>query len=156
MNATFLDENGKEQFFWMGSYGIGVTRSVSAIVEQNHDDKGMIWPLVVAPYHVIITVVNTKNEEQNTLAEKLYEKLLLQGVEVLLDDRKERVGVKFNDRDLIGIPLRITVGKKASDDIVEFSERKTLENVEMSSTEAYEKVMEIINANLKSVGGLYR
>ena len=156
MNATFLDENGKEQFFWMGSYGIGVTRSVSAIVEQNHDDKGMIWPLVVAPYHVIITVVNTKNEEQNTLAEKLYEKLLLQGVEVLLDDRKERVGVKFNDRDLIGIPLRITVGKKASDDIVEFSERKTLENVEMSSTEAYEKVMEIINLNLKSVGGLYR
>lgn len=156
MNATFLDENGKEQFFWMGSYGIGVTRSVSAIVEQNHDDKGMIWPLVVAPYHVIITVVNTKNEEQNTLAEKLYEKLLLQGVEVLLDDRKERVGVKFNDRDLIGIPLRITVGKKASEDIVEFSERKTLENVEMSSTEAYEKVMEIINANLKSVGGLYR
>ncbi|UEB33992.1 proline--tRNA ligase [Finegoldia magna] len=156
MNATFLDENGKEQFFWMGSYGIGVTRSVSAIVEQNHDDKGMIWPLVVAPYHVIITVVNTKNEEQNTLAEKLYEKLILQGVEVLLDDRKERVGVKFNDRDLIGIPLRITVGKKATEDIVEFSERKTLENVEMSSTEAYEKVMEIINANLKSVGGLYR
>ena len=156
MNATFLDENGKEQFFWMGSYGIGVTRSVSAIVEQNHDDKGMIWPLVVAPYHVIITVVNTKNDEQNTLAEKLYEKLLLQGVEVLLDDRKERVGVKFNDRDLIGIPLRITVGKKADEDIVEFSERKTLENVEMSSTEAYEKVMEIINTNLKSVGGLYR
>ena len=156
MNATFLDENGKEQFFWMGSYGIGVTRSVSAIVEQNHDDKGMIWPLVVAPYHVIITVVNTKNEEQNTLAEKLYEKLILQGVEVLLDDRKERVGVKFNDRDLIGIPLRITVGKKAAEDIVEFSERKTLENVEMSSTEAYGKVMEIINANLKSVGGLYR
>lgn len=156
MNATFLDENGKEQFFWMGSYGIGVTRSVSAIVEQNHDDKGMIWPLVVAPYHVIITVVNTKNEEQNTLAEKLYEKLLLQGVEVLLDDRKERAGVKFNDRDLIGIPLRITVGKKAAEDIVEFSERRTLENVEMSSTEAYEKVMEIINANLKSVGGLYR
>lgn len=156
MNATFLDENGKEQFFWMGSYGIGVTRSVSAIVEQNHDDKGMIWPLVVAPYHVIITIVNTKDEEQNTLAEKLYEKLLLQGVEVLLDDRKERVGVKFNDRDLIGIPLRITVGKKADEDIVEFSERKTLENVEMSSQEAYEKVMEIINANLKSVGGLYR
>lgn len=156
MNATFLDENGKEQFFWMGSYGIGVTRSVSAIVEQNHDDKGMIWPLVVAPYHVIITIVNTKNDEQNTLAEKLYEKLLLQGVEVLLDDRKERVGVKFNDRDLIGIPLRITVGKKADEDIVEFSERRTLENVEMSSTEAYEKVMEIINANLKSVGGLYR
>lgn len=156
MNATFLDENGKEQFFWMGSYGIGVTRSVSAIVEQNHDDKGMIWPLVVAPYHVIITVVNTKNDEQNILAEKLYEKLLLQGVEVLLDDRKERVGVKFNDRDLIGIPLRITVGKKADEDIVEFSERRTLENVEMSSTEAYEKVMEIINTNLKSVGGLYR
>lgn len=156
MNATFLDENGKEQFFWMGSYGIGVTRSVSAIVEQNHDDKGMIWPLVVAPYHVIITIVNTKDEEQNTLAEKLYEKLLLQGVEVLLDDRKERAGVKFNDRDLIGIPLRITVGKKAAEDIVEFSERRTLENVEMSSTEAYDKVMEIINANLKSVGGLYR
>ena len=110
IKATYLDEQGKEQLFYMGSYGIGISRSVVAIIEQNYDEKGIIWPVSVAPYQAIVTVVNTKNEEQMNVAEKIYEQLLFNGVEVVIDDRKERAGVKFNDRDLIGIPLRITVG----------------------------------------------
>lgn len=124
LNANYLDENGKEKPFVMGCYGIGVSRSVAAVVEQYHDDKGIVWPLVVAPYHAIITVINIKNEEQMALGEKLYEDLKALGIEVLLDDRKERAGVKFNDRDLIGIPIRITVGKKAGESIVEYSLRR--------------------------------
>lgn len=112
LNANYLDEDGKEKPFVMGSYGVGVSRSMAAIVEQYHDEYGIIWPLVVAPYHIIITIINTKNEEQKQLGEKIYKELLDEGLEVLLDDRNERAGVKFNDRDLIGIPIRITVGKK--------------------------------------------
>lgn len=123
LDAKYLDENGKEQYFLMGSYGIGVTRSVSAIIEQNHDENGIIWPLNTAPYHVIITLINVKNDLQLNLGEKIYKQLQDLGVEVLLDDRNERAGVKFNDRDLIGIPIRITVGKKAGDSIVEYSLR---------------------------------
>lgn len=143
LGATFLDENGKEKPFVMGSYGIGVTRSMSAIIEQNHDENGIIWPLVVAPYHVIITVINTKKEEQMALGEKLYSELEDAGLEVLLDDRKERAGVKFNDRDLIGIPIRITVGKKAPENIVEYSLRKSSnERVEISIDEIIERIKE--------------
>ncbi len=133
IGAKFLDENGKEKSFVMGSYGIGVTRSVAAIVEQYHDDNGIVWPLVVAPYHIIITVVNTKNEEQNELGEKIYNQLKELGYEVLLDDRNERVGVKFKDRDLIGIPMRVTVGKMAGDNIVEYSLRSSEEKVEVNA-----------------------
>ncbi|WMM25544.1 proline--tRNA ligase [Tissierella sp. MB52-C2] len=123
LGSNFLDENGKEKPFVMGCYGIGVSRSVAAVVEQHHDEDGIIWPLIVAPYHVIITVVNTKNEEQVNLGEKLYKELEALGVEVIIDDRNERAGVKFKDRDLIGIPIRITVGKKAGESIVEYSIR---------------------------------
>ncbi|TJX13236.1 proline--tRNA ligase [Tissierella creatinini] len=133
IGARFLDENGKEKFFVMGSYGIGVTRSVAAIVEQYHDDKGIIWPLVVAPYQIIITIVNTKNEEQLALGDKLYNELLGLGYEVLLDDRNERVGVKFNDRDLIGIPIRVTVGKMAGENIVEYSLRTSDDKSEVNA-----------------------
>lgn len=133
IGARFLDENGKENFFVMGSYGIGVTRSVAAIVEQYHDDKGIIWPLVVAPYQIIITIVNTKNEEQLALGDKLYNELLGLGYEVLLDDRNERVGVKFNDRDLIGIPIRVTVGKMAGENIVEYSLRTSDDKSEVNA-----------------------
>lgn len=149
LDAKFLDENGKEQFFQMGSYGIGVTRTISAIVEQNHDENGIIWPLVVCPYQAIVTVVNVKDEDQSNLGERIYEKLLLEGVEVLLDNRKERAGIKFNDRDLIGIPLRITVGKKASENIVEYSERKDMENIEMQTEDAIDKIMERVKASLR-------
>lgn len=148
LNVKFLDENGKEQFFWMGSYGVGITRSVTAIVEQNYDENGIIWPLVVAPYQVIVTVVNTKKEEQVALAEEIYQQLQAKGVEVLLDDRDERAGVKFKDRDLIGIPLRINVGKSAAEDKVEFSTRREMENREMSSQEAMEECLSIIAREL--------
>lgn len=135
LGANYLDENGKSKPFVMGCYGIGVSRSVAAVVEQNHDDNGIIWPLVVAPYHLMITVINIKNEEQISLGESLYKDLKELGLEVLLDDRKERAGVKFNDRDLIGIPIRITVGKKAGESIVEYSLRKEDDRIEVAVDE---------------------
>lgn len=148
LDATFLDENGVEKHFMMGSYGIGITRSITAIIEQNHDERGIIWPLVVAPYHAIITVINSKDEEQNNLSEELYNKLQSRGVEVLLDDRRDRAGVKFADRDLIGIPLRITVGKKAGERVVEFSTRREGENSEITADEAIEKIIELVNESV--------
>lgn len=148
LNATFLDENGVSQYFWMGSHGIGITRSITAIIEQNNDEKGIIWPLSVAPYHAIVTVVNINDEEQLKLGEKIHDELEKNGVEVMLDDRKERIGVKFNDRDLIGIPLRITVGKKANENIIEFSTRKEMENIEITSEEAISKIIDAVK-NIK-------
>ncbi|MDD7043940.1 MAG: proline--tRNA ligase [Peptoniphilaceae bacterium] len=148
IGAYFLDENGKQKPFIMGSYGIGVSRSVSAIVEQHHDDKGIIWPTAVAPFEVIITVVNTKKEDQVALAEKIYDELTSQRIDVLLDDRKERAGVKFNDRDLIGIPYRITVGKDASDNIIEYSTRVNMENQNISPEDAISKIVESIKSDL--------
>lgn len=145
LNATFLDENGSEKYFMMGSYGIGITRSVTAVIEQNHDERGIIWPLVVAPYHAIITIINSKDEVQNALSEEIYAELQSKGVEVLLDDRRDRAGVKFADRDLIGIPLRITVGKKAGERVVEFSTRREGENSEISVDEAIEKITKLVN-----------
>ena len=135
LDAKYLDANGKEQLFYMGSYGIGITRSVAAIIEQYHDDRGIIWPLNTAPYHVIITIINAKNNEQMDLGKKLYHGLNDLGIEVLLDDRDERAGVKFNDRDLIGIPMRITVGKRASESIVEYSLRSSEQKIECSDSE---------------------
>lgn len=142
IGAKFLDVNGKEQFFVMGSYGVGVTRSVSAIVEQHHDDDGIIWPLSVAPYHVIITVINPNNEEQMGLAEKLYDELQSLGYEVLFDERDERAGVKFKDRDLIGIPIRVTVGKRAGENVVEYSLRETKENSDVDADAVKDLVLE--------------
>lgn len=141
LNATYLDENGKSNYFYMGSYGVGITRSVTAVIEQNHDDNGIIWPMAVAPYEAIVTIVNTKDDDQVALGERIYEDLKSQGVEVLLDDRKERAGVKFKDRDLIGIPLRITCGKKSSYNIVEYSTRRELKNFEISFENAIRTVL---------------
>lgn len=145
LNVTFLDENGKNNYFWMGSYGIGITRSLTAIIEQNNDEKGIIFPIEICPYHVIITVVNVNDETQLSLAEQLHDTLEKNNVEVMLDDRKERIGVKFNDRDLIGIPLRITVGKKAKEGVVEFSTRKDLENIEMKKDEVISKIISLLH-----------
>lgn len=141
LGFNYLDENGKEQIVYMGSYGIGISRSMAAIIEQHHDEDGIIWPLSVAPYHIIITIINTKDESQIQLGEKLYEEYNNLGFDVLLDDRKERPGVKFKDRDLIGIPLRITVGKRASENIVEFSTRLKKENEELTIEELNFKLM---------------
>lgn len=142
LKATYLDENGKEKPFVMGSYGIGVSRSMAAVVEQYHDDKGIIWPLVVTPYHVIITVINVKKEEQKALGEKIYNGLEELGLEVLIDDRNERAGVKFNDRDLIGVPIRITVGKRAGENVVEYSLRSSDEKIEINVDEIVGKIKE--------------
>lgn len=131
MGAKFLDENGKEQPMIMGCYGIGISRAVAASVEQNHDANGIIWPWGIAPFHVHVIAVNVKKDEQRLLAEDLYEKLQNAGFEVLLDDRPERAGVKFKDADLIGIPLRVVVGGKAADQLVECKVRKTGESIDL-------------------------
>lgn len=123
MNATFIDENGKNQPFIMGCYGIGVTRTMASIIEQHHDENGIVWPLAVAPYHVSVIPVSVKDETQMEVANKLYKELKSIGVDVLLDDRNERPGVKFKDSELIGIPIRVTVGKKIVDGEVEFKLR---------------------------------
>ncbi len=146
MNATFLDKDGKSKHFVMGSYGIGISRCVAALVEQFHDDKGIIWPVAVAPYHVLVTVVNPKKEDQLNLGMTIYESLKEQGVEVVLDDRKVSPGVKFTDADLIGIPLRIVVGKKAGENIVEVTERASDEKIEIAVDKLNELITEKLNA----------
>lgn len=123
MNLEYLDKNNQLQSVWMGSHGIGVARCMAAIVEQNHDDNGIIWPVNLAPYKVAIVIISMKDEAQKAAAEKLYDELMAMGIEPILDDRDERPGVKFKDMDLIGIPYRITIGKKINDGIVEFKGR---------------------------------
>ncbi len=130
MNAVYLDENGKEQPMIMGCYGIGVSRLLAAVAEQFSDDKGLIWPENIAPFHIHLIPVNMKDETQAKSAEEIYGQLKENGFEVLMDDRQERAGVKFADSDLIGIPVRVTVGKKAADGIVEIKIRKTGETIE--------------------------
>lgn len=147
MGACYKDENMKDHTLVMGCYGIGVTRTLAAIVEQHHDDKGIIWPISVAPYHVIITLVNTGDADQCAVAEELYDELTRAGVEVLLDDRKERPGVKFNDADLLGIPIRITVGKKAGDRVVEFKLRSQQDAEEKNVTTAVEDAVILVNTH---------
>ncbi len=149
LGITYLDENNKEQYPIMGSYGIGVGRILAAVIEQNNDENGMILPLNIAPYHVALVQIDMNNEEQTTLAESIYDELTKLGIEVLYDNRDERPGVKFKDMELIGIPLRITVGKKASDGIVEWKERKTGDMKEISTKDIVNQVQEYIKDNLK-------
>lgn len=146
MGATYKDDNQQDHDIVMGCYGIGVTRTMAAIVEQHHDDNGIIWPMAVAPYHVIITLVKPDDEVQAGVAESLYQELTSKGAEVLLDDRKERPGVKFKDADLIGIPVRITVGRDAADGVVEFKERAKEENEKITAEEAAAKALALIAA----------
>lgn len=140
LHAVYADESGNEKPLLMGSYGIGVDRTVAAIIEQHHDDNGIIWPLSVAPYHLIIVPVVASDSVQMNVARQLYDKFEDAGVEVLLDDRDERAGVKFKDADLIGIPIRITVGRKAKDGIVEFKLRPADKSEDMTADEAYARV----------------
>lgn len=148
LEAYFLDENGKQTPFIMGSYGIGISRSISAIVEQNYDDNGIIWPTTVAPFEAIVTIVNINKDDQHKLGEDIYNSLKENGIDVLLDDRKERAGVKFNDRDLIGIPYRITVGKDASNGIVEYSTRKEMTNSKITKDEAINTIISHVREDL--------
>jgi len=134
MNATFLDESGAKIPYVMGCYGIGIGRTAAASIEQNNDANGIIWPLPIAPYHVAVIPVNAADPIQMQAAEKIYNELIAKGVEAILDDRDERAGVKFKDIDLIGIPMKIVIGKTLADGKVEFSmrdgSRKELVNVE--------------------------
>ncbi|HAG07855.1 MAG TPA: proline--tRNA ligase, partial [Peptococcaceae bacterium] len=125
MGATFLDENGRERPFIMGCYGIGVSRTMAAAVEQHHDDHGIIWPPTIAPFEVVVLPVNSKDAVQVELAEKIYRMLVTAGYDTILDDRTERPGVKFKDADLIGYPVRVTVGQKAGANQVEVRLRRT-------------------------------
>ena len=143
MNATFTDKDGQEKPFIMGCYGIGITRTAAAAVERHHDEWGIKWPLSIAPFTVIVVPVSDQDEQQMSVAEDIYNKLLNENVEVLIDDRAERAGVKLKDADLIGIPYRITVGKTIKDNLVEFKTRETGETITISPDEAVNKIIEI-------------
>ena len=149
LNCIYLDESGKEQPMIMGCYGIGVNRTMAAIIEQNYDENGIIWPMSVAPYHVIIIPVNPTESIQAEIAEKLYSELQAAGIEVMLDDRNERPGVKFKDADLIGIPIRITVGRKAGEGIVEYKLRKSPETREFKVDDVINEVKREVSEGLK-------
>lgn len=127
MKATYATEDGKTAPFVMGCYGIGVTRTAAAAIERYHDSKGIIWPMAIAPFHAVVVPVNINDEAQTNLANQVYDALQSQGLEVMLDDRKERAGVKFNDADLIGYPIRITAGKKAAEGLLECKMRDAAE-----------------------------
>ena len=140
MGLQYADVENKLQDVWMGSYGIGLGRTMAAIVEQSHDDKGIIWPENIAPYKAIILIMSTKDETQCRIANDLYDKLNEMSVECILDDRDERPGVKFNDSELIGIPYRITVGKKAGEGILELKKRDAQSPEELTIEEVIEKL----------------
>ncbi|ALV21154.1 proline--tRNA ligase [Carnobacterium antarcticum] len=146
MKATVLDENGRSTPVIMGSYGIGVSRLLSAIAEQRGNENGLNWPRQLAPYELHLVPVNMKSEDQVNLAEDLYESLQEAGFSVLMDDRTERVGVKFADSDLMGLPIRITVGKKAAEDIVEVKIHKTGEMLEVRKDEMIATMSILLNS----------
>lgn len=147
MRAVFSDEDGKNKPLIMGCYGIGINRTMASVIEQHHDENGIVWPLAVSPYHVIVIPAVSKKEEQMKAAEELYNSLKEIGVEVLLDDRNERAGVKFKDADLIGIPMRITVGRMVSEGKVEFKIRSSSEVEEIEISSVIDKVKEEFEKN---------
>ncbi|MEJ7489187.1 proline--tRNA ligase [Staphylococcus pettenkoferi] len=142
MNATVLNDQGKAQSLLMGCYGIGVSRTLSAIIEHHNDEQGIIWPKSVTPYDVHLIAINPKKDDQRELSEQLYEQLQEQ-YDVLYDDRKERAGVKFNDADLIGLPIRIVVGKRASESIVEVKRRYNGESEEVHSDDLLQYINDL-------------
>ena len=148
MNAVYSDVDGKLKPYIMGCYGIGISRTAAAAVEAHHDEHGIKWPLAIAPYHVVIVPVSTKDELQMSTAEKMYKELLSNGIEAVLDDRDERAGVKFKDADLIGFPYRITVGKTITEGNIEFVTRQTNEKTTMKPDEAVKTVIEAVK-NIK-------
>jgi prolyl-tRNA synthetase len=148
MGATVLTEEGKPVPIVMGSYGIGVERIITAAIEQHHDADGIIWPKSIAPFDVVVTVTNMKDERLRETGEKLYKDLQRAGLQTLLDDRDERAGVKFKDADLIGIPYRITIGKKAADGLVELFERATKKSEDVKLAEIVPRVQTLALAGL--------
>lgn len=151
MKAVYLDKDGLEKTMIMGCYGIGIGRTVAACIEQNYDDQGIIWPLPLAPYHVIITPVNVNDKSISDVAENLYNKMQNEKIEAILDDRDERAGVKFNDADLIGIPLRVVIGQKnLAQNKVELKIRKTGENKLIAVDEIVNEVKDYIKQAFNS------
>ena len=145
MGANVLTQDGKQVPIVMGSYGIGVDRIMTATIEQSHDEDGIIWPQSLAPFDVVVTITNMKQDELREAAEKLYEELDRAGLEVLLDDRDERAGVKFKDADLIGIPYRINIGKKIAEGLVELFNRRTKQSEDVKITEVVARVQRLIS-----------
>lgn len=144
MGANVLDINGKPVLIVMGSYGIGVERILAAVIEQNNDENGIIFTPAVAPFDVVVTITNIRQEALNEIGEQIYKDLLASGLDVLIDDRDERAGVKFKDADLIGIPFRVNVGKKAGEGIVELIDRRTKEIEEISISEVSGRLNSLI------------
>ena len=144
LNAAVLDENGKQQIMKMGCYGIGISRVMAAAIEQNNDEFGIIWPKNIAPYLVDVIIANVKDEAQSVLGEKIYEELLANGIEVVLDDRNERAGFKFKDADLIGFPLKIVAGKSATEGKVEIKDRRTGESTEVKAEDVLQFVKDFM------------
>ncbi|UKI28934.1 MAG: proline--tRNA ligase [Clostridium sp.] len=147
-DLTYLDENNKINPVVMGCYGIGPGRILASYVEQNNDDKGIIWPLNIAPFKVAICALNTNDENCMNYANKLHDDLEKAGIDTILDDREERPGIKFNDMDLIGIPIRITIGKKLNDGLVEFKLRKESESIDLPKDEVLEYITKYIKENI--------
>jgi len=143
MGATVLTEDGQRTPIVMGSYGIGVERIIAAAIEQSHDDDGIIWPKSITPFDVVVTITNMKGDDLRTAGEKLYDELQRAGLDVLLDDRDERAGVKFKDADLIGIPYRITIGKKAADGIVELYDRRAKQSEDVKISDVVSRVQQL-------------
>lgn len=144
MNATFLDDKGENKVMIMGCYGIGVSRTLASAIEQNNDEFGIIWPTALAPYIVDVIPANVKNEEQVKVAEEIYEALLNDGIDSMIDDRDERPGFKFKDADLIGFPFKVVSGKRAGEGIVELKIRRTGETIEISKDDVVSTVRELM------------
>ena len=144
LNATYLDDKGESKVMIMGCYGIGVSRTLASAIEQNNDEFGIIWPTALAPYVVDVIPANIKNEDQVKVAEEIYNALLTDGIDSMIDDRDERPGFKFKDADLIGFPFKVVSGKKAGEGIVELKIRRTGETLEVSKDEVVAKVRELM------------
>ncbi|MCD4689777.1 MAG: proline--tRNA ligase, partial [Desulfuromonadaceae bacterium] len=149
LGATVLDDQGKDRMLLMGCYGIGIGRTVASAIEQNYDDNGIVFPMPIAPFQVLITVVNPKDEAVLQASDSLYQALQQAGVEVLLDDRDERAGSKFKDADLLGIPLRLTVGSRGlKEEMVELQRRSDGERTMLPLVEAAERLAEQVRQAL--------
>jgi prolyl-tRNA synthetase len=149
MGANFTNEQGKTAPLWMGCYGIGVSRLAQAAVEQSYDQDGIIWPVAIAPYHVIVIVPNISDESKMAVGEKLYEEFKQAGVEVLLDDRQERAGVKFKDSELVGIPYRVVTGRSLAEGKVEVVKRATKESQDLPVESVVATIKQWIEAELR-------
>jgi len=147
LGAKFLDENGDEKPCLMGCYGIGINRILASAIEISNDDNGIIWPISIAPFEVLVVCVNQDDEEVAKVAENIYQQLLNEDIDVLLDDRALRGGVKFKDADLIGIPVRVTVGKKSvADGNVEIKLRSESQSQKVPIKKATDKAIELVNS----------